>query len=114
MPLALPSAVAATGRTAVKPAATRRIAPRLLTANPLSISIYGDPCHQLEDLAGSIRENGILVPLVVAAGPEQGTWEILSGHRRWACALALGLDEVPCEVRCLRSEGLPPAPDPGV
>ena len=30
---------------------------------------------------------------------EPGTWQVVSGHRRLACALALGLTRVPCEVR---------------
>ena len=41
----------------------------------------------------------MLVPLVVAKDKDgEGGWEILSGHRRHACALAIGLDEVPCQV----------------
>src|SRR4051812_39932654 len=104
MPLALPSMAASTDRAAGKPTAVRRLAPDALTPNSFSISIYGDPSGQLEDLLGSIREHGILVPLVVAAGLEPGTWDILSGHRRWACARALGLEAVPCEVRRVRSE----------
>jgi hypothetical protein len=44
--------------------------------------------------------HGILVPLVVA--PEGTAWEVLSGHRRLACARRLGLPDVPCEVRPLR------------
>src|SRR5207244_1536652 len=44
---------------------------------------------------------GILVALVVAPGPGPRTWEVISGHRRLACARALGLAEVPCEVRPL-------------
>ena len=86
MPLAIPPLAASTGHTVGKSTAVRWLDPQVLTANPLSLSVYGDPSQQLEDLIGSIREHGILVPLVVAAGPEQGTWEILSGHRRWACA----------------------------
>ena len=47
----------------------------------------------------SIRTHGILVPLVVTPGSQSGTWEVISGHRRLACALALELPEVPCEIR---------------
>lgn len=78
------------------------IAPGRLRPHPLSLSIYGDPAAEIDDLLPSVREHGILVPLVVAApGPAAGTWEILSGHRRLACALALRLPEVPCQVRRL-------------
>ena len=87
---------------------TRRriaIAPDQLEANRFSLSIYGDPCAEIDDLLPSIRESGILVALVVAPGPTSGKWEVISGHRRLACALALKLAQVPCEV-----QSLPPGP----
>jgi ParB family chromosome partitioning protein len=78
------------------------IDPERLRPNPFSLSIYGDPSSEIDDLMPSIREHGVLVPLVVASpGPEPGTWEIISGHRRLACARAFGMAEVPCQVRRL-------------
>ncbi len=78
------------------------IDPACLKANAFSLSVYGDPSAEIDDLMPSVREHGVLVPLVVAApGPERGTWEVISGHRRLACARALGLAEVPCQVRRL-------------
>jgi len=71
-----------------------------ITANPFSISIYGDPDSEIDDLIGSVREHGILVPLVVSPG--RSGWILVSGHRRLACARALGLVSVPCEVRNFR------------
>jgi ParB family chromosome partitioning protein len=85
-------------------AGTRRIAPERLDPNSISLKIYGDPSAETAGLDESIREHGILVPLVVEPGPVEGRWEILSGHRRWACARAIGLAEVPCEVRPRQSE----------
>ena len=69
-----------------------------LHPSAFSLEIYGDPAFEadLDGLAASIRRSGVLVPLVVAR--EGDGWEILSGHRRHACALAIGLDEVPCQV----------------
>jgi ParB family chromosome partitioning protein len=80
---------------------TRTIAldPKRIKPNHFSISTYGEPSAEIDDLMASIREHGILVAMVVAPGPKPGTWEVLSGHRRLACALGLGLAEVPCEVR---------------
>lgn len=70
-----------------------------LRADPFSLSIYGDPAAETGGLLDSIRALGILVPLVVVRdGP---AWVVLSGHRRLACARALGLTEVPCQVRSL-------------
>ena len=64
-----------------------------------SISLYGEPAREIEadGLLDSIRQNGILVPLVAA--PDHDGFELLSGHRRLACAQLLGLTSVPCEVR---------------
>ncbi len=75
------------------------LTPSQLKPNRFSVSIYGDPAAELDDLLPSIRENGILVPLVVVRTREHEGWEVLSGHRRLACALALGLPEVPCAVQ---------------
>lgn len=56
---------------------------------------------QVEDLAESIREHGIEVPLVVVP-PYDGTeggWVVIAGHRRLTAAHAVGLTEVPVLVR---------------
>ena len=80
---------------------TIAIAPNRLNPNGFSLSIYGDASTQIDDLLPSIREHGILVALIVAPEPGVESWEVISGHRRLACALALGMAEVPCEVRVL-------------
>ena len=48
---------------------------------------------QLEDLAASIRANGILQPLVVVANA--GSYELIAGERRLRAAARAGLDKVP-------------------
>ncbi len=83
------------------PASSQMIAVGDLKANSFSISIYGDPDLEVDDLVESVREHGVLVPLVVVS--TKGGWEVLSGHRRLASARALGLTEVPCEIKALRS-----------
>ena len=68
---------------------TRRslaVSPSCLKPNQFSLSIYGDPASDVDDLLASIRQHGILVALVVSPGPEPGTWEVISGHRHFACA----------------------------
>lgn len=69
--------------------------PRLLP-NPFSLSIYGDPAAETDGLLDSVRRHGVLVPLVVT--PAGDDWEVLSGHRRLACAHALELDQLPCQI----------------
>ena len=75
-----------------------------LKPNHFSLSIYGDPSAEIDDLLPSIRDHGILVALVVAPGPGPDTWDLISGHRRLACAQALGLAEIPCEIRHFRDD----------
>ena len=53
--------------------------------------------ESLQALCDSIREYGILSPLL--ARPTEDGFEIVSGHRRKAAALRLGLDRLPVLVR---------------
>ena len=58
------------------------------------------PRHHLEDgslkeLADSIREHGILQPLIVTFDPPSGQYTLVAGERRWRAARLAGLDEVP-------------------
>jgi ParB/RepB/Spo0J family partition protein len=51
----------------------------------------------LEELADSIRAQGIVQPLVVT--PEGEGWAIIAGERRWRAARMAGLEHVPVVVR---------------
>ena len=50
-----------------------------LKPNHFSLSIYGDPAAEIDDLILSISNHGILVALVVAPASGPDTWEVLSG-----------------------------------
>src|SRR5262245_63022792 len=52
----------------------------------------------LEDLAASIREHGIIQPLIVSERGE-GLYELVAGERRWRAAQRAGLNRVPVIVR---------------
>lgn len=52
----------------------------------------------LADLADSIREHGVLQPLLVRPLPS-GTYQLIAGERRWRAARMAGLTEVPVVVR---------------
>lgn len=55
---------------------------------------------ELEALAQSIREKGILQPLLVRPTPDAATeYELVAGERRWRAAQRAGLHEVPVTVR---------------
>jgi ParB family chromosome partitioning protein len=56
----------------------------------------------LEELAASIREHGILQPILVRPKPDvPGTFEIIGGERRWRAAQQAQLHDVPVVVRDL-------------
>jgi ParB family chromosome partitioning protein len=55
--------------------------------------------QELDELARSIREKGLLQPLVVRAGKEPNTFEIVAGERRWRAAQRAGIHEVPVLIR---------------
>ena len=52
----------------------------------------------LADLADSIREYGVLQPLVVRPMPD-GNYQLVAGERRWRAARMAGLSEIPVVVR---------------
>ena len=53
----------------------------------------------LVDLAQSIREHGVVQPVVVRPAAERGKYEIIAGDRRWRAAQRAGLAEIPIIVR---------------
>ena len=53
---------------------------------------------EMETLAESVAENGVLVPLTVVPG-DDGRYTLVSGHRRKRAAELAGLAEAPCIVR---------------
>jgi len=56
--------------------------------------------QSLQDLAGSIRKNGLLQPLLVRPHPlESGMYELVAGERRWRAAQLAQEHNVPVVVR---------------
>ena len=52
---------------------------------------------KIDELADSIREHGVLSPLMVRS-VDGGFYQIIAGERRWRAARAAGLEEVPVRV----------------
>jgi ParB family transcriptional regulator, chromosome partitioning protein len=70
-----------------------------LKPNPFQPRRIFNP-QDLEDLTNSIREKGILQPLVVRPAPGQtDAYQIIAGERRWRAAQRAQLHEVPVIVR---------------
>lgn len=57
------------------------------------------PPESLTELAASIREHGILQPLIVSQGPDADHYILIAGERRLRAARSIGLNTVPVILR---------------
>ena len=58
------------------------------------------PEAELEELAASVRQRGVLQPILVRPAPGRlGEYQIVAGERRWRAAQKAGLSAVPAVVR---------------
>lgn len=55
--------------------------------------------EQLEELTNSIREKGVMQPLLVRPSEDPNIFELIAGERRWRAAQKAGLHDVPVIVR---------------
>jgi ParB family transcriptional regulator, chromosome partitioning protein len=57
--------------------------------------------QDLADLTASLRENGLLQPIVVRPSPDGSVakWELVAGERRWRAGMRLGWTEIPAVVK---------------
>lgn len=72
----------------------------LLTPGPLQPRRRFEE-EELEALAASIRENGIVQPILVRPRASDQGYEIVAGERRWRAAQRAQLHEVPIVIRTL-------------
>ena len=72
-----------------------------LRPNPLQPRIKFDE-KAIDELAQSIKEAGILQPIIVV--PEDGFYKILIGERRWRAAQRAGLTKIPALIRNIPKE----------
>ena len=75
----------------------------LLQANPLQPRGVITP-ESLQELVESVREQGVLEPLIVAKTP--AGYQIIAGERRWRAAKILGLEKVPVVVKETSPQGM--------
>jgi ParB family transcriptional regulator, chromosome partitioning protein len=59
---------------------------------------------ELEELANSIREKGLVQPLVVRPMEDGIHYEIVAGERRWRAAQMAGLHQLPTVIRALNDQ----------
>lgn len=74
----------------------QQIAVEVLEPNPLQPRGLITP-ESLVELVDSIREHGILEPLIIAETP--AGYQIIAGERRWRAAKIAGLKKVPCIIK---------------
>lgn len=60
--------------------------------------------HSLEELMSSIKEHGILQPLVVTPADKTGKHLLIAGERRYRASTMLGLKQVPVIVRDVKEQ----------
>lgn len=81
------------------PVAARSLPIEALEPGPFQPRGPIDPAD-LEELTGSIREHGILQPILARPKPGTGgAFQIIGGERRWRAAQLAGLHEVPVLIR---------------
>ena len=59
--------------------------------------------EKIQELAQSIKENGLIQPIIVRQSPVIG-YEILAGERRYRASIAAGLSEVPVIIKKLSDQ----------
>ena len=91
VPTIPPPAAAPDNRDRVQRVALNRIRPSALQPRKEFAA------EALQELAGSIREQGIVQPLIVRE--RDGFFELIAGERRWRAAQLLNLPEVPVITR---------------
>jgi len=69
-----------------------------ITPNPRQPRTHFD-AEELSELAASIREHGILQPLILTAGDRPGQYTLIAGQRRLLAAGQAGLKNVPVILR---------------
>ncbi|MEP0521613.1 MAG: ParB/RepB/Spo0J family partition protein [Hyphomicrobiales bacterium] len=85
----------------------RRVPIEFVSANPNNPrrSFSAD---ELEDLTRSVREKGIVQPILVRPQPgmplEENRYEIIAGERRWRAAQQAGLHEIPVLIQAVNDK----------
>ena len=89
---------------AVKPQTTEIIKMSMSSIVPNFKNPYKCREEDMKPLEDSIRENGIIQPLMVRKDDKADVYEIISGHRRYLAATRLEMTEVPVVVLDISKE----------
>ncbi|PRZ42680.1 ParB/RepB/Spo0J family partition protein [Antricoccus suffuscus] len=72
--------------------------PAVVLPNPKNPRTVFDE-ENLSELSASIKDFGLLQPIVVRRGPDDGTYELIMGERRLRAAKLAGVETIPAIVR---------------
>jgi ParB family chromosome partitioning protein len=96
----LPNRPPVTSAAAAQPAPTPETPTRIrieeIDPNPVQPRRVFEP-ERMQELANSIRANGIIQPIVVR--PRDGRYQLVAGERRWRAAKLAGLEMVPVVIQ---------------
>jgi ParB family chromosome partitioning protein len=96
------SLLSADTTTVIRPTAVRNIPVDKVDANPNQPRLTMDKAG-LDDLTASVREHGVLQPILVR--PEAGNrYQLIAGERRWRAATAAGLRVIPALIEEIDDE----------
>jgi ParB family chromosome partitioning protein len=82
--------------TAIRPSAVRNVPVGRVDPNPNQPRLVIDKAG-LDDLTASIREHGVLQPILVRPLPNN-RYQLIAGERRWRAATAAGLEAIPALI----------------
>lgn len=62
--------------------------------------------EDLEELASSIRQHGVIQPIIVTRVGETDKYMLVAGERRWRASLMIGLETIPAIIRTANQQEL--------
>lgn len=83
--------------------ADQNISVELMHPNPLQPRKDFD-ADALQELANSIRKQGVIQPLIVRPSAKEGHYEIVAGERRWRAAQIAQIHRLPVVIRTLTDQ----------
>jgi ParB family chromosome partitioning protein len=90
------SLLSADDTTIIRPSAVRNIPVDKVDPNPNQPRLAMDKVG-LEELTASVREHGVLQPILVRPLPAS-RYQLVAGERRWRAAMGAGLDAIPALI----------------
>ncbi len=96
------SLLSADSSTIVRPAAIRNIPVTKVDPNPNQPRLAMDKAGMV-DLTASVKEHGVLQPILVRPLSD-GRYQLIAGERRWRAARGAGLDSIPALIEDIDDE----------